>query len=146
MRLALCPVGGTSPRGALSSVIRQRNRLRLMGASQPGSHKLCTSLPKSAFSGLKQSPWCICTTCYAVPSHSVMSNSVAPWTVPTSLLCPWNFPGNNTGVGCHFLLQGISPTQRLNPHLLSLLHWQADSLSLLPPGKLYLHHGSQQML
>ena len=27
----------------------------------------------------------------------------------------------NTGVGCHFLLQGIFPTQRLNPHLLHLL-------------------------
>ena len=27
------------------------------------------------------------------------------------LLCPWNFPGKNTGVGCHFLLQGIIPTQ-----------------------------------
>ena len=36
----------------------------------------------------------------------------------------------NTGVGCHFLLQGIFPTQRLNPHLLQLLHWQADSLPL----------------
>ena len=30
---------------------------------------------------------------------------------PTSLLCPWNFPGKNTGVDCHFLLQGIFPTQ-----------------------------------
>ena len=29
-----------------------------------------------------------------------------PWTVqPTRLLCPWDFPGKNTGVGCHFLLQ-----------------------------------------
>ena len=37
---------------------------------------------------------------------------------------------NNTGVGCHFLLQGILPTQGLNPHLLQLLHWQADSLPL----------------
>ena len=44
---------------------------------------------------------------------------------PTSLLCPWNFPGKNTGVGCHFLLQGIFSTQGLNLHL---LHWQADSL------------------
>ena len=35
---------------------------------------------------------------------------------------PWN-----TGVGCHFLLQGIFPTQGLNPHL---LHWQVDSLPL----------------
>jgi len=35
-------------------------------------------------------------------------------------------PGKNTGVGCHFLLQGIFPTQELNPHF---LHWQVDSLS-----------------
>ena len=35
--------------------------------------------------------------------------------------CPWNFP-DNTGVGCHFLLQGIFPTQNSNPHLLHLLH------------------------
>ena len=27
------------------------------------------------------------------------------------LLCPWDFPGKNTGVGCHFLLQGIFPTR-----------------------------------
>ena len=34
------------------------------------------------------------------------------------LLCPWDFPGKNTGVSCHFLLQGIFPTQGLKPHLL----------------------------
>ena len=34
----------------------------------------------------------------------------------------------NTGVGCHFLLQGIFPTQGSNRHLLRLLPWQADSL------------------
>ena len=44
------------------------------------------------------------------------------------LLCPWDFPGKKTGVGCHFLLQEIFPTQGWNPSLLSLLHWQADSL------------------
>ena len=38
-----------------------------------------------------------------------------PW---TGLLCPWNSPGKNTGVGSHSLLQGIFPTQRLNPGLL----------------------------
>ena len=54
---------------------------------------------------------------------------------PTRLCCPWNFPGKNTGVGCHFLLQGIFLTQGSNSHLLHLLHWQADSLPLLPPGK-----------
>ena len=40
------------------------------------------------------------------------------------------FPGKNFGVGCHFLLQGIFPTQGSNPGLLCLLHWQADSLPL----------------
>ena len=38
-----------------------------------------------------------------------------------------NSPGKNTGVGCHFLLQGIFPTQGLNLGLLHLLHWQVDS-------------------
>ena len=49
---------------------------------------------------------------------------------PTRLFRPWDFPGKNTGVGCHFLLQGIFPTQRLNLHFFCLLHWQVDSLSL----------------
>ena len=39
---------------------------------------------------------------------------------PTRLLCPWDFPGKNTGVGSHFLLQAIFPIQGSNP---SLLHW-----------------------
>ena len=33
------------------------------------------------------------------------------------LLCPWDSPGKNTGVGCHFLLQGIFSTQGSNPGL-----------------------------
>ena len=45
-------------------------------------------------------------------------------------------PGKNTGVGCHFLFQGIFPTQESNQHLLCLLHWQVGSLPLEPPGKL----------
>ena len=38
------------------------------------------------------------------------------------LLCPWDSPGKNTGVGCHAVLQGIFPTQGSNPQLLQLLH------------------------
>ena len=41
--------------------------------------------------------------------------SVTPWTVAARLLSPWNSPGKNTGVGYHFLLQGIFPTQGSNP-------------------------------
>ena len=40
------------------------------------------------------------------------------------------FPDKNTGVGCHFFLQGTFPTQGSNPHLLCLLHWQVGSLQL----------------
>jgi len=39
-----------------------------------------------------------------------------PWN-PTGLLCPWDFPGKNTGVGCHFLSQEIFLTQGLNSDL-----------------------------
>ena len=47
-----------------------------------------------------------------------MSNSLQPYgQQPSMVLCPWDFPGKNTGVGCHFLLQGIFPTKELNPHL-----------------------------
>ena len=49
---------------------------------------------------------------------------------PARFLCSWNLPGKNTGVGCHFLFQGIFPTQGSNLRLLGLLHWQADSLLL----------------
>ena len=48
---------------------------------------------------------------------------------PARLLGPWDSPGNNTGVGCHFLLQGIFLTQGSN---LSLLHWQVETLPLSP--------------
>ena len=63
-------------------------------------------------------------------SCSVRSDSLRPHRLyPTWLLCAWNFPGKNTGVGCHFLLQGIFSIQGLNPCLLRLLHRQANSLS-----------------
>ena len=69
---------------------------------------------------------CVCTCV-----HLVMSNSLQPHgPKPSRFFCPWNFPGKNTGVGCHFLLPGIFPTQGLKPCLLCLLHWQADSLPL----------------
>ena len=35
--------------------------------------------------------------------------------LPTRLLCPWNFPGKNTGVGRHFLLQGVLPRPGTEP-------------------------------
>ena len=64
-----------------------------------------------------------------------MSNSLRPHLLyPTKFLCPWDFPSENTGVGCHFLIQGIFLTQGSNLSLLHLLYWQAKSLHM-PPGK-----------
>ena len=61
-------------------------------------------------------------------SRSVLSDSLWPHGLqPASLFYLWNLPGKNTGVGYHFLLQGIFPTQGLN---LCLLHWRVDSLPL----------------
>ena len=49
---------------------------------------------------------------------------------PPGSFCPWDFPGKNTGVGCHSHLQGIFLTQGVNTRLLSLLLWQSGSLPL----------------
>ena len=63
------------------------------------------------------------------PQSSTESSSLnfpqTPWTVACQVLCPWNSPGQNTGVGCHFLVQGIFPTQQSNPslpHCRQILH------------------------
>ena len=57
---------------------------------------------------------CACVTqlCLTLRPHGLQ---------PIRLLCPWNSPGRNTGVGCHSLLQGIFPTQGQN---LGLLHYR----------------------
>ena len=73
---------------------------------------------------------------HACQFTSVMSNSLKPYGLQlTKLLCPWDSPCTNSGVGCHALLQGIFLTQGSNLHLLCLLHWQEGSLPLVPPGK-----------
>ena len=63
--------------------------------------------------GIQATYVCVCFGC------SVVSNSLWPHGLqPARLLHPWNYPGKNTGVGCHSLLQGIFPTQGLNPGFL----------------------------
>ena len=52
-----------------------------------------------------------------VKSLSRVQLFATPWTVAHQALCPWDSPGKNTGVGCHFLLQGIFPTQGSKPGL-----------------------------
>ena len=61
---------------------------------------------------------------------------------PARRLCPWYFPGKDTRVGCHFLFQGIFPTQGENPPLLSLPHWKVGSL----PGSVQFSSVAQSCL
>ena len=61
--------------------------------------------------------------------------SAAPWTVAHQAPLSMGLIGKNTGVGCHFFLQRIFPIQGSNSHLLTLLHWQVDSLPPAPLGK-----------
>ena len=71
-----------------------RNRKLLNGNTDP---KLCLIISS------KSKQLCCCCCCYVT---SVMSDSVRPHRrQPTRLRRPWDSPGKNTGVGCHFLLQ-----------------------------------------
>ena len=75
---------------------------------------------------------CVCAR--ALSRFSRVRFFETSWTVAHHFLCPWDSPGQNTGVGCHALLQGIFPTQGLKPALAggfftSSTTWEA-SLSL----------------
>ena len=59
----------------------------------------------------------------------------APWTIAHQVPLAMEFSRQNTGAGCHFLLQGIFPPQGSKPPLLHLLHWLVGSLPAAPPGK-----------
>ena len=62
------------------------------------------TLRTSAITGPSRADWHYCCCCCWVAS--VVSDSVQPHRLqPTRLPCPWDSPGKNTGVGCHFLLQ-----------------------------------------
>ena len=77
------------------------------------SHHLATATyPREHF----QEPPALCAVLSCVQLFAT------PWTVPHQAPLPMDFPGKNTGVGCHFVLQGIFPNQGSNSHLLCLLH------------------------
>ena len=107
------------------SVFRLENR----GVGGLDTHHPCQGAQQDLFSNRLSKVYA------CVLSSSVLSDSLRPHGLqPTRLLCPWDSPGKNTGLGCRFLLQGIFPTQGSNLHLLYLLHWQVDSLPLSQKG------------
>ena len=50
-------------------------------------------------------------------AHVLLENFIHHLVAPRRLLRPWDSPGKHTGMGCHFLLQGIFLTQGANPHI-----------------------------
>ena len=75
----------------------------------------CQSLiQKEAGQLLTSSAVCVCP----VVTYSLWPHGL--W--PTRLSCPWDSPSKDTGVSCHFLIQGIFQTQGLSPCLSCLLH------------------------
>ena len=110
-------LGGCRAHGLLMAVLPLRGRWftkqsALMKQSTQGWQAL-TACAWDTASGLSAEGTRAC-----VLSHSAVSDSLWPCGLqPARLLCPWDSPGNNTGVGCHALLQGIFPTQGLNPRL-----------------------------
>ena len=97
-------------------------------------HRLFSSVQSLSYVRLFATPWIAArqSSLSITNSRSLLTLMSIELVMPSShlILCPvffwpWYFPGKNAKVVCHFLLQGIFPTQRLNPYL---LHWQVVSL------------------
>ena len=109
-------------------IINLNFRIYSKGTQQEYGRKLCRKLCVCVCMCV----WVCVYVCVCAQSCLTLCDLVDR--CPPNSLCPWNFPGKNTGMGCYFLLQRIFPTQGSNPCLLNLLHWQANSIPLAPPG------------
>ena len=81
----------------------------------------------------------VCACILSRFSHVRLSATL--WTMACQAPLSWDSPGENTGVGCHFLLQGIFLTQGSNPRLLCLLHWHLGS----PESKWFLKQSRREV-
>ena len=92
----------------------------IMGSQRPGLERIINLFTSAPF--YFWIPFCNIPIKWSLSeewSCSVVSDSLRPHGLyPTRLLHPWDSPGKSTGVDCHFLLQGIFPTQGSNPGLL----------------------------
>ena len=124
-------------------------RPRIRNFDDPRSRRLQTKAQESIWSICPRKQWdpnscsmtptpashccCCCCCCCCCQVASVVSNSVQPHGLqPTRLLCPWDSPGKNTGVGCHFLLQcmKVESESEVTQSCLTL----SDPMDCSPPG------------
>ena len=72
--------------------------------------------------------------CVCVFSHVRLF--VTPWTIAHQVPCPWNFPGKNIGMSCHFFLSpGGLPNQEIKPECPASAALAAGFLTTETPGK-----------
>ena len=114
-------------------VAQSRTRLKRLSSSNSSSRELqrfqelCVRNQRQRLTYVFSIIPCLMRAC------SVVSDSLQPHGLQmTKFLCPLDSPGKNTGVGCHFLLQGNLPNPGIKPGSPALL---ADSLPPEPPGK-----------
>ena len=123
--------------GSLAVLVGRMPRLTRAGAGAfpSGQRWLLSSALASHISQsvpeLRARGPCHWPTCVWCSVALVVSPSWRPRGLAHLASLSLDFPGKNTGVGCHALLQGIFPTQGSNPCLLRLLHWQVGSLPLV---------------
>ena len=70
----------------------------------------------------------------------IVSDSRDPVDESTRRLCPWDFPGKNTGVGCHFFFQGVFLTPSLSFTISHSLLKLRSIESVMPSNHLILCH------
>ena len=110
----------------LERVWRRGNLLTLLVGMQAGTTTTESSV---------ESP-CVCVcVCVCVKSLSHVRLFATPWTVACQAPLSMRFSSKNTGVDCHFLLQGIFPTQGSN---LGPLHCRQTLYPLSHQGSLFL--------
>ena len=105
-----CTLPGSSVRGILQARILEWDAISYArGSFQPRTRTWVSCIASRFLTDLAMKERKI------VKLLSRVQLFATPWTVAcTRLLRPWDFLGKSTGVGCHFLLQGIFPTQGLN--------------------------------
>ena len=88
------------------NIVKLKNKIKLKKKKKEASWTCKNKLLLITDQTLEPSVWTWYCKWKWKWSHSVVSNSVRPHRrQPTRLPCPWDSPGKNTGVGCHFLIQ-----------------------------------------
>ena len=94
---------------------------------KPGELQSMGSQSQTQVSNWTEMNWSLKRSKISMLCHAMLSHFRRAWLFatyelgPSRILCPWEFPGKNTGEGCRALLQGIFQTKELIPYLWCLL-------------------------